>query len=422
MYHSIDHCRICSGTDLTVVLDLGEMALTGVFPKSESIEVAAAPLVLVQCQECGLVQLRESFDLNLLYGETYGYRSGLNRSMVRHLEDTVGGIEAFIPDLGAGDLVVDIGSNDGTLLGCYRTGGLRRVGIDPLGTKFSRYYRPGIELVPEFFSADALRKCVGDQKAKVVTSIAMFYDLERPIDFARQVAEALDDQGIWVLEQSYLTSMLSANSYDTICHEHLEYYGVKQIAFLVEQCGLKIVGLDFNDSNGGSFRVTVAKAASRWRAVEDMVQKAIARELQLGLGTAAPFIKLQTAMKVHRERLRGLLQELRAQGKTVLGYGASTKGNVLLQYCSIDRTLLPAIADVNEEKFGSFTPGSRIPILSEGNAKAMAPDYFVVLPWHFRNGIVDREKQFLSDGGTLVFPLPELELVSAERLVDSNVS
>jgi hypothetical protein len=235
------------------------------------------------------------------------------------------------------------------------------------------------------------------------------------------VAEILDDDGIWVFEQSYLPAMLATHSYDTICHEHLEYYGLRQIAFLAEQTGLKIVDVEFNDANGGSFCVTAAKEKSRRAAARQQVNRILEEERELGLDTTAPFQKLQLTMEAHRKQLRDVLQELRAAGKAVLGYGASTKGNVLLQYCGIGPELLPAIVEVNEDKFGSYTPGSGIPIISDRDVMISPPDYFLVLPWHFRAGILEREKRFLSGGGAFIFPLPELEVVTAGAPVLTNV-
>lgn len=425
VYCAIDDCRLCRGTDLEPVLDLGEQALTGVFPKSRDERVPSGPLRLVKCGGCGLVQLAHNYDLPTLYGGDYGYRSGLNGSMVRHLHELVAGIEERIA-LEAGDLVIDIGSNDGTLLGGYKTAGLRKLGLDPTAAKFREFYPEGVEVVADFFAADAVCAQVGDQRARVVTSIAMFYDLERPLDFAQQVLEILADDGIWVLEQSYLPAMVAASAYDTVCHEHLEYYAVKQIEWMADRLGLKFVDLDFNDTNGGSFVVTLGRAPivaegpseilKVWadgKPWTDSVPTVIERETRQGFDTAKPFETLSSTMVKQRRALRALLADLRNRGKRVLGYGASTKGNVLLQYCGIYENLLPAIAEVNEDKFGSFTPGTGIPIISEADARAMRPDYFLVLPWHFRDTIIKKERDFLAAGGGLIFPLPELQTVTA---------
>lgn len=410
LYSPISNCRVCDATKLVPVLDLGTQALTGIFPKSPEENVPSGPLTLIKCMNCGLVQLAHNYDLSMLYGNTYGYRSGLNPSMVRHLYNKVADIETIIP-LNPGDLVLDIGSNDGTLLGAYQIHNLRRIGIDPSGPKFLKYYPSGVDLIPEFFSAASVRSKVGSQKAKVITSIAMFYDLERPADFIDQVIDVLHDEGIWVFEQSYLPTMVATHSYDTICHEHLEYYTLKQICYLTSRHALRIVDVKMNDVNGGSFSVTVAKQGSRHREASSIVDRILQQEIDDGYDTVSPFQSLRRAMVQHRQDLRNLLEEIHARGQTVIGYGASTKGNVLLQYCGIDSRLLPLIAEVNEDKFGAYTPGTKIPIISEQRARAMKPDYFLVLPWHFRQHIVNKESEFLHSGGKLIFPLPTLEVI-----------
>jgi hypothetical protein len=409
---------MCYSTSLVSVLDLGTQALTGIFPQSREQDVPSGPLTLIKCMDCGLVQLAHNYDLSMLYGDTYGYRSGLNPSMVRHLSSKVASIENIV-QLQTGDLVLDIGSNDGTLLGSYQTDNLRRVGIDPSGPKFFKYYAPDIELIPEFFAAEAVRSKVGQQQAKVITSIAMFYDLERPADFVKEIIEVLDDNGIWVLEQSYLPTMIATHSYDTVCHEHLEYYTLKQIVSLLSQHGLRIIDVEMNDVNGGSFAVAVAKQGSRYRDASAVVDRILEQEAAAGYDTTKPFRSLQQVMTQHREELRALLEGIHYRGEKVIGYGASTKGNVLLQYCGIDSQLLPVIAEVNEDKFGACTPGTKIPIISEREARAMEPDYFLVLPWHFREHIVHKESLFLNGGGKLIFPLPELDVFgrTAEALV-----
>ncbi len=420
MYKQISDCRLCFHTDLIPVLDLGVQALTGIFPKTADVDVPAGPLALVKCARCGLVQLAHNYDLSMLYGDTYGYRSGLNQSMVRHLRQKVSGIESTV-SLKSGDLVIDIGSNDGTLLGSYTTPGLRRLGIDPSGQKFQQYYPAGAELIPEFFSADSIRRHAGPAKARVVTSIAMFYDLERPLDFVEQVMAVLADDGVWVFEQSYLPSMVSTHSYDTVCHEHLEYYTLKQIVFIANKLGLKIVDVALNDVNGGSFSLAVAKQNSPYPEAHAKVSRLLSEEQSQGYDTTVPLENLNAAMHRHRDELQELLESVSRDGKKVFGYGASTKGNVLLQFCGINRKHLPCIAEVNEDKFGAFTPGTKIPIVSEAEARFQKPDYFMVLPWHFRQGIVERERAYMSGGGSLIFPLPSLEVVSEPVVITSSV-
>lgn len=412
LYSEIADCRLCGGTKLAPLLDLGIQTLTGVFPKSRDENIPSGPLQLLKCGDCDLVQLRHNYDLGKLYGETYGYRSGLNKSMVRHLQNKVARIRNLV-ELRDGDLIVDVGANDSTLLQSYPSRGLELVGIDPSGPKFARYYPPHIKLIPDFFRAELLRQRYPGRRAKVLSSIAMFYDLERPRNFVRDVAEVLDDQGVWVFEQSYLPFMLDTTSYDTVCHEHLEYYALKQIKRMTDEAGLKIVDVEFNDVNGGSFSVTAAKKGARYPEATRQIESTLADERARGLDDLRTYQGFAARVDAHRDRLLELLRQLKREGKKVVGYGASTKGNVLIQYCGIDSSLVSCIAEVNEDKFGSLTPGSKIPIVSEREARAMKPDYFIVFPWHFKAGILQREQEFLASGGRFIFPLPSLEIVSS---------
>jgi len=411
LYKEIANCRLCNAAGLDDVFELGHQALTGIFPKSNSEDVASGPLVLAKCNQCHLVQLRHNYDLARLYGATYGYRSGLNQSMVRHLHKKVERIRSLV-QLQAGDLVVDIGSNDSTLLQAYPAE-LKLVGVDPSGPKFRRYYPAHIDLIPDFFSVAAVRQHIAGARAKVVTSIAMFYDLERPQAFVDEVAGLLHDEGVWVFEQSYLPLMLQTSSYDTVCHEHLEYYALAQVKRMTDKAGLKIVGLELNDVNGGSFSVTAAKRGSQFPEGSALIAEALEKERSLKLDSLETYTSFARDAASHRQALLSCLSELKASGKKVLGYGASTKGNVLIQFCGLDADLIGCIAEVNEDKFGSYTPGSKIPIVSEAEARAQRPDVFVVFPWHFREGILKREQAFLQGGGEFIFPLPSIDRVSA---------
>ena len=414
-FHSIDSCRICGNTELVSVLHLGEQSLTGVFPRHRTDRLTRGPLELVKCHGdagcCGLVQLRHSYSSSELYGDNYGYRSSLNRSMVNHLGAKVNALRART-SLEDDDVVLDIGSNDGTTLSFYPAS-LTRVGMDPTAARFRDLYQPGIHVVPDFFSAARFSSELGDRRAKVVTSIAMFYDLERPLEFVEQVASVLDDQGIWHFEQSYMPRMLSQNAYDTICHEHLEYYGLRQVQWMIERAGLRILDVELNDVNGGSFAVTAARAGSSLQSNEESISHVLRAEEKAGVDTLAPFQRFAERVFEHREHLVSLLGRLRSDGSLVLGYGASTKGNVILQFCGITIDQLPFIAEVNEDKFGCFTPGTGIPIISEAEAHEMKPDYFLVMPWHFRDNLLQREQDFLGRGGRMIFPLPSIQVVDS---------
>jgi hypothetical protein len=329
--------------------------------------------------------------------------------MVRHLTQKIHELERQM-DLRPGDAVLDIGSNDATSLKAYTVPSLRRTGIDPTGNKMRQYYPNDITLVPDFFSADAYR-ATGAPAAKIVTSIAMFYDLEDPVRFAREVETVLAPGGIWHFEQSYMPSMLRTVSYDTVCHEHLEYYSLSVVQRILDAAGLRAIDVKMNAINGGSFAVTASRKNDPRRGSEAVVAWLLEQEERMGLGTPRPYREFEERVYRHRVDLKRLLSVLVADGKRILGYGASTKGNVVLQFCKISTKEVSAIAEVNADKFGAVTPGTNIPIIPEDEARRMQPDYFLVLPWHFKEGILQREAGFLANGGRMIFPFPEIEIV-----------
>ena len=410
MYKKIEKCRICGNTHLECVLDLGEQMLTGVFPRQKNAAVTTGPLRLVKCvggdEVCGLLQLEHSYDLGEMYGENYGYRSGLNASMVAHLNNKVKKILGLVT-LNDGDLVVDIGSNDSTTLQAYPSKGPILVGVDPTGVKFHSYYPPHIQLIPDFFSSALVKARFPGKKAKVVTSFSMFYDLEDPMGFMRQVYDVLADDGVWVFEQSYMPTMLDTNSYDTVCNEHLEFYALRQIKWMADRVGFKIVDVEFNDVNGGSFSVTVAKS-SGGEAVIPAVLKILDDERAAGLDTLAPYQAFAERVARTKGDLLAFIKSALAEGKSVAALGASTKGNVLLQYCGLTEKEISFVGEVNAEKYGCFTPGTWIPIVPEDDLLQNEPDYLIVLPWHFKKFFVAKRKW---KHAKLVFPLPHLEII-----------
>lgn len=409
----IDRCRICGSTRLEQVLDLGEQMLTGVFPRTRDAQITTGPLRLVKCMAddgCGLLQLAHSYDIGEMYGDNYGYRSGLNASMVRHLSAKVARICEFV-SLRPGDLVVDVGSNDGTTLGEYRESiGADLLGIDPTAAKFRHYYKAHIDLCADFFNADMLRKVRPGKQVRVLTSFSMFYDLEAPMAFMQDVHDVLADDGVWVFEQSYMPAMLDALSYDTVCHEHLEYYALKQVKWMADRIGFTIVDVEFNDVNGGSFSVMASKSDSGMRE-SPAVTRILAEERARGLDTLAPFEDFASSTAQSREGLRDFLAQAKVDGKTVAALGASTKGNVLLQYCGLTNQDIVEVGEVNPDKFGAMTPGTWLPIHPEADVLAHCYDYYLVLPWHFRRNFLANPAY---SGKTLVFPLPMLQSVHIE--------
>ncbi len=413
MFQEVKQCRICGNNQLVPVLNLGTQVLTGVFPRNKNQQITSGPLELVRCvgdknRTCSLVQLKHSFDSAEMYGDNYGYRSGLNNSMVKHLNGIVNNILNIV-SFKKGDLIIDIGSNDSTLLQAYGDKGYNLVGIDPTGNKFKKYYPPHINLVPDFFSDNLVVRYFGNQKAKIVTSIAMFYDLDSPVDFALQVHDILADDGIWILEQSYLPAMIDKNAYDTVCHEHLEYYSLRQIKWICDRAGFKIIDAEENNVNGGSFLIILAKSSSSYTAKETNISKLMTREKYLEDEKIYQDFKYNVFD--HKKKLTEFIRKKNEKKELILGYGASTKGNVILQFCNLTKENIPYIAEINEDKFGSFTPGTYIPIISEKEARKMKPAFFMVLPWHFKDNIIAKENEYLKSGGKLLFPLPSIEVI-----------
>jgi len=408
--NEITRCRICGNKRLEPILDLGIQALTGIFPDiANTLNVGRGPLELVLCSgesACGLVQLRHSFPPHLMYGDTYGYRSGLNQTMVAHLHQIANHAKSLV-SLSAGDAVLDIGSNDGTLLGFFSED-LNLIGIDPAASKFDSFYRKDIRRVSNFFSSKLATPHLPPAGAKVITSIAMMYDLEDPVDFARQVSECLAEDGVWIFEQSYLPTMVENLAYDTVCHEHIEYYGIRQIDWILREAGLRIINLNFNSSNGGSVAVFATHLGNT--AVEPIVDGStvIANEIANGYKDRQVFDNFAMRVRENRKQLREQFDKWNNQGLKVCGLGASTKGNVLLQYVGATSSDMSCIGDINPDKHGKVTPGTEIPIVSENECLEQNPDVLVVLPWHFAS-FFEKAPQF--KGRKLFFPLPQPRLV-----------
>jgi SAM-dependent methyltransferase len=402
------------------VLSLGNQRIAGAFadPTGKQPVQRALPLELVRCdmtrdqEACGLIQTRHTVPGSILYS-SYWYRSGVNRTMTENLHSIAHAVEEIVP-LEAGDLVVDIGCNDGTLLDGYRVPGLRFLGFDP--SDVVRYaIAKCYDVVNDFYSVQALHERRPDQRAKVITSIAMFYDLEHPRTFVADVAAALAEGGIWVIELHYLPMMLEANAFDAIVHEHLEYYSLAVIERLVGEEGLEVVSAELNDINGGSIRLFIGHQGGHQRTPEQLESLNALRvaEFELALDSPEPYEAFRLGVERVRDELVATCREICASGKTIHVYGASTKGNTILQYAGIDHNDIEAAADRNPDKWGSETIGTRIPIISEEQSREMNPDYYLALPWHFLAEFLEREQEFLQRGGKFIVPLPEVRVIGA---------
>ena len=396
-----EHCRVCGARGLTPLLDLGAQAIGNAFHPAGAPPAPKAPLELVLCAGCSMVQLAHSVATDLMYS-SYWYRSGVNRTMREHLAALITQAAA-VAGLQPGDTVIDIGCNDGTSLAAYPPG-IHTIGVDPSNIRPQRCDH----FVHDYFSFAAVEAALAGRGAKIVTSIAMFYDLDAPQAFARDIRKCLRADGIWVLELSYLPAMLEAASYDTICHEHVSYYRLATFERVLAGTGLELFDVEFNASNGGSFRLFVAP--ERMRHPSERLQQARLQE-QLGrYDTKTPYDAFVVQVQTARAELLSFLHRCKNQGKSVWGYGASTKGMVTLQYCGVTPALLPAIAERNPDKYGLYTPGTGIRITDEAEMRAAKPDYLVVLPWHFLAEFLEREHAYLEAGGKIVVPLPEFKV------------
>ncbi len=401
----IKNCRSCKSKSLTNLYSLGKQALTGIFPPKKNINITKGELSMVICNKCKLIQLEHNFDPDEMYGDNYGYMSSLNKSMISHLKLKASNLKNKY-HLKRTNTILDIGSNDGTFLSFFNSK-FKLFGCDPTIKKFSSYYRQDINQLPFFFAS----KLFKNKKFNLITSISMFYDLPDPLSFAKEIKSVLAETGVWHIELSYMPMMIKNRSYDTICHEHLEYYSLKSLKYLIDEAGLKIINLSFNQINGGSIEIDVTKKKSKFKECKYLINWVLESERLNKYNEISKHKEFFKECQNHKILLKKLLITLRKQKKKIIGYGASTKGNVLLQYCNINSKLLSCIAEVNKFKFNKFTPGSNIKIISEKEAKLKKPDYMLVLPWHFKDHIIKREQKFLKNSGKLIFPLPDIEIV-----------
>ena len=407
-------CRVCGSPSLVKVIDLGPQYLQGSFikPGKEMPSERKINCTLVRCNPevdenaCGLLQMEHSVPPDILY-DAYWYRSGTNETMRNHLKEIANSLLETINKKHA--LVLDIGCNDGTLLGYYPPTYIK-YGCDP--SDVAQEVKEAT-VVQDIFPSEELFKILEGKRMDVITSIAMFYDLESPVDFVKGIKRFLAPKGIWVFEMSYMPKMLEIDSYDTLCHEHLEFYSLAVLEKILSMEGMKIFKISFNDINGGSIRCYAThRENSSFDTKENnaLMNEVRIKEFDMLLDTDKPYTDFQKRIEVLKNELHNLLVKLKAEGKKVHIYGASTKGNTILQWCNIDHTLVDYAAERNPDKYGAMTLGTNIPIISEAESRAMNPDYYLVLPWHFKAEFLVREKEALDKGTGFIFPIPKVEI------------
>ena len=413
----IEKCRICGNRKFKEIISLGNQCLTSVYPKPESKDPSKSRLELVLCDsknkpelECNLVQLYHNADIEEMYGTTYGYFSSISPTMVSHLEDIIKFTKRHV-NLNAGDAVLDIGCNDGTLLNKYGfETKLKRYGVDPSSEKFLHMFQKDIKVLTDFFSYNKVNEFSEGKKFKVISSIAMFYDIDDPVEFAKSIELLLDDEGFWIIEIAYLPLMMKNLAYDQIMHEHLTYLSLRQMEIIFEKSNLKVVDFSINSVNGGSILLAACKKDFKCDINVEKINTL--REEEKALANFDVYKRFAERIKKHKSKLLKLLNDLKEKKSTIMGYGASTKGNVILNYCGINKKLLPEICDQNPEKPGLFTPGSRIPIVSKKEMRKKNPDYILVLIWHFRKEVIKDEIDYIKNGGNLIFHLPKIHIVN----------
>ena len=410
LFEEISACRVCGSKELIEILSLGEQYVVD-FVDNLSNDSNKGPLDLVMCRSCGLLQLKHTFDHDFLY-KKYWYKSGISTTMVAALRDIVKKAEMLIP-LAENDIVIDIGSNDGTLLEQYDKNNIIKVGFEPsnLGTLVNA---KNITVIHDYFTFEQFNKVFMSMKAKIITSIAMFYDLDNPNRFVEDVKNSLDNNGLWIIQMNYLGSMLSNNTFDNISHEHLEYYSFATLNYLLRKHNLEPIDVEINDVNGGSFRVYIKKAGAKikpFAGSSERIEKLVLYEKNLGLDKIKTYNAFADRIKKIRADLLNLLNEKKKERKKIFIYGASTRGIVILQYAGITKALIDAATDKNKDKWGKYIVGTGIKIIPIDQYRREKPDYLFVLPYHFIDEIKEQEKEFINRGGKLIIAIPSVRVI-----------
>ena len=405
----IKHCRLCNNNKLSFLFSLGNLSFTGKFSHNNQINIPKSKISLVICKKCKLVQLSQNFNPKYLYGKDYGYRTGINLTMKNHVKKIV--IEAQkLSKINKGDYVLDIASNDGTMLNYYKKD-LVTVGIDPILSNFKKFYKNINFKVNDFFSFNTLKNNKLDNKYKIISALSVFYDLKKPNNFLKDIKKLLHPSGVFILEHADLLSIVKNNLFDTICHEHLEYYSTKIIIDIMYKNNLKVFNIKKNNINGGSIRYYISHKDAKFKINKKKILPIINEENKFKLEKINTYKNFLKKINIQKNKLNFFLKKELIKKKIFHGYGASTKGNVLLQYFKIDNNQIDFVADRNPKKYNLYTPGTKIKIISEKLSRRIKPDYYLVLPWHFKSEILKRERKIRNKKTRFIFPLPKFQVI-----------
>ncbi|MEM3828795.1 MAG: class I SAM-dependent methyltransferase, partial [Conexivisphaerales archaeon] len=417
MWREITKCRVCGSSDLDEVLSLG-MQVVKDFLDSPNDSSKRGPLDLVLCNKCGLLQLKHTFSKEYLYTH-YWYRSSTSQTMVKELSNIVESASRCV-NLNTGDTVIDIGANDGTLLRQYKDTSLNRIGYEP-SNLWQYGVTSGAVIINDYFSSKSFLEKFPGRKAKIVTSIAMFYDLDDPNKFTSDVKSVLHPEGVWVIQMNYLGLMVKNLGYDNICHEHVGYYGLTSMQYLLERHNLQVFDIELNNVNGGSFRLYVKHAEDDTKKINiQAIEKIRKKETQMHLSEKHTYSVFAEAINKQKQELNQLLDEISENGKKIIIYGASTRGLVILEYCGIDSNRIRYATDKNSDKWGKYLSGTGIKIISLEDYRKMQPDYLLVLPYQYANEIAYQEKTFMDKGGKLIIPLPVPKILDKNYFFNAN--
>ena len=409
----INICRSCHSEKLKSIISLGDQHIVN-FVKSKDEPCIICPLELVLCEDCKFLQLRHNAPSESMWGDQYWYKSSINKMIIEDLKDIVNEAKKLV-SLEEKDIVIDIGCNDGTMLEFYDKDKLDIIGFEPSGNVAEESKRKGFNIINNFFNAENFKEKIPDRKAKIITAISMFYDLDNPNKFLEDINEILDEDGLLIIQQNYLVTMLENNAFDNICHEHRGYYSYYSLKNLLDRHNLEIFDIELNEINGGSIRTYIRKKGNQkiksFDDAEIRIDNIIKKEKDINLENIEPYQEFASRIESIKKQLLDFIKDEKSKGKKICCLGASTRGSVLLQYFELGPELIDCIFDKNPDKEGKIVAGSWIPITHPENIEKHNLDYQLVLIWHIFKGIGEDEKEFLKKGGKFILPLPEFKII-----------